>query len=155
MEIIGEPIRNIIHPCFKDYSDEELKKMAQEALNSYVTYYYKPEKKYPARAYVLLGSWQPRNLRPMGLTHAPELYSRRITEGEAAKMLSATRQVYYQYENWASLVRDEINTCASTQEITEMLEAYRGYRLSGEYCDPGKLEMYTEMQIGQQATLNL
>ena len=155
MQLLGLDIKEILHPCFHDNSDEEIQEMVENALSTYVSYYYKPEKKYPARAYVLLGSWQPRNLRPMSLTHSPVLYRRGITEGEAAKILSATRQVYYQYESWSSLVRDEVNTCTPTEQIIEMLEAYKGYKLSGEKCDPEKMELYLEIQSGQQASLEL
>lgn len=155
MKICGENIEDIVHPCFKEKSIEELEKLAAEVLDTYVSYYHKSETKYPARAYVLLGVWQERNLRPMALTHAPLIYRRPITEGEAATILSSMRQVYYQYENWAHLVQDEIRTCTPTETIMEILESYQGYSLNNELVDPSKIQLYAEKSIQQQAVLEL
>lgn len=155
MRICGQKIQDIVHPLLREKDINELEKIAAEAMNTYVSYYHKSETKYPARAYVLLGVWQERNLRPMALTHAPLIYRRPITEGEAATILSSMRQVYYQYENWAHLVQDEIRTCTPTETIIEILESYQGYRLNNEFAFSEKLEMYAETEIHQQASLEI
>lgn len=138
--IIGNVnIKDLVHPLLRDKPVDELESIVNKYRTASVSYYYKPQTKYPPRVYVMLGFWLPRNLRPMGLYHASPLYTRLVTEGEIINMISSLRQKYYQYESWKELIQAEIATEAPEQYIIAMLQAFEGKSLND---GKGSLDLY-------------
>lgn len=100
-----------------------------------VDYFFKPEKKYPARIYVYMHGeiWQPRNRRPMGLHTAFPFLSRPMNAGEIEYHHFDTRLCYHQYEDWDKLLYAEEKEAEELDREnpgtgTAFFEQLKGYR---------------------------
>lgn len=74
-----------------------------------VSYYFKPQTKYPPRIYVFMHAetWCDRNRRPMGLHHPSPFLQRPMNKEEIEYHHFDIRLCYHQYENWGKLIYAE------------------------------------------------
>jgi len=99
-----------------------------------VSYYFKPKTKYPERIYVLYGDWRPRNMRQMGISKRRPFHTRKATTEEEEAMESATRMIYFQYEDIGTFLKDEAKFITDIQALKQKL-CYELHSISTQLVD--------------------